>query len=154
MTPVFHRDFEGSDDPAGRNQLERLGPLIPIQVAIPASATTQYESSQLKTSSPVNGFALFDTGASRTCVDESVLIGLGLIATGTVRIAIPSGRSRRSRYYAGLSFPDCPLPNRDPFEVTGVDLQGSNYIALIGRDLMRDMLLMYDGVGARITFAF
>lgn len=152
--PVFHRDFESTHDDSAPNHLQRGGPLIPIQVEMPSAVTLEHAKSQKEIPFPITGFALLDTGASRTCVDESVLLGLDLSPSGAANIATPSGRSRRLRYFAKLSFPDCPLPDRYPIEVTGVDLRSRSYIALIGRDLMRDMLVIYDGPGARVTFAF
>ena len=57
-------------------------------------------------------------------------------------------------YTCMLQYPSCPLPDMENRPVVGVDLTGQNYIALIGRDILRDMILIYDGPGATVTFAF
>ena len=89
-----------------------------------------------------------------TCVDESVLKGLGLVPVRTIDLSTPSGSSQTGVYTCALSFPGCPLPDFDPSFVAGVQLQDQNYVALVGRDILKNMILIYDGPGAPITFAF
>ena len=153
--PTFSRNFinskSGTPDP---NHLERVGPRLPVEVSISGVLASQYTKDQRAIPPPVSGFALFDSGASNTCIDEGVLSQLGLAAQDNIDISTPSEKSVRSRYIAKVSFPDCPLSDIDPAVVIGVVLRNQGYIALLGRDLMRDMLVIYDGPGARVTFAF
>ena len=158
--PIFHRDFvnqKGADARGTFNpeHLAKVGPRLPVQIGIPDSLATVYSEHGTTIPGSVDGYALFDTGASITCVDESVLCRLALSPVGTTNVATPSNPSAvRNTYTCALYFPGCPLPDLDPSFVVGVELRTQGYIALIGRDILRDMVLIYDGPGARITFAF
>ena len=103
---------------------------------------------------PFDGYALFDTGASVTCVDEGVLRDLGLSPVGMTSMSTPSGGSKANTYACALYFPGSPLPDIELSFVVGVQLKNQGYVGLIGRDLLSNMILIYYGPGARITFAF
>ena len=157
--PIFHRNFVHPSDSARPGEanpehLQRVGPSLPVQIAIPDRLASIYADNGQAIPTPREGFALFDTGASATCVDESVLRGLGLEPIQTAGISTPSGRSEANAYACALYFPGNPLPDMELSFVLGVQLQNQGYSALIGRDLLRDMILIYDGPGARITFAY
>ena len=153
--PTFSRSFINSENgTADPKHLERVGPRLPVEISLSGALASQYTKGHHKIPQPASGFALFDSGASSTCVDESILSQLGLMAQDTIDISTPSGRSKRSRYTAKVSFPGCPLPDIDPAIVIGLELRNQGYIALLGRDLMRHMIMIYDGPGARVTFAF
>ena len=157
--PTFHRNFTyaSGSDMAGLHSSEhlaRVGPRLRVQVAVPESLAAALNERGEDVSGPEEGFALFDTGASATCADESVLLRLGLSPVDTLRIATPSGTSVASVYVCALYFPGSQMPDLNEVFVIGAQLQNQNYAVLIGRDILKDMILIYDGPGARITFAY
>ncbi len=157
--PVFHRDFVEAGSGEGRgvsrpDHLANVGPRLPVQIGITEKLASALAARGQPIPAPVEGYALFDTGASRTCADESVLKSLGISPVETIALSTPSGSSEASIYTCALYFPAHPLPDVDPTFVAGVQLQDQDCIALIGRDIMRSMILIYDGPGARVTFAF
>ena len=151
--PIFHRNFLSKGD-FNPKHLERVGPRLRVQIGVPDALAALYTQKDQAIPSSDLGFALFDTGASMTCVDEGILVEMGLHPVRVQRVSTPSGDSELNCYPCRLSFPGCPLPDIDPSIVVGAKLQKQGYAALIGRDLLRDMILIYDGPGARVTFAF
>ena len=110
--PIFHRDFvnqKGADARGTFNpeHLAKVGPRLPVQIGIPDSLATVYSEHGTTIPGSVDGYALFDTGASITCVDESVLCRLALSPVGTTNVATQSNPSAEYLYlcivFPGLS---------------------------------------------------
>ena len=158
--PISYRNFVNAADapqsPGAINpeHLADVGPRLPVQVAIPDNLAVALTGRGAPLPAPVDGYAVFDTGASVTCVDESILTGLGVSPTGSIDMSTPAGITKANTYACALHFPARPMPNADPIFVVGTQLQQMGYAVLIGRDFLSNMVLIYDGPGARITFAF
>ncbi len=88
--------------------------------------------------------ALIDTGASESCIDEQLAqqLQLPLINT-TVRSGI-GGSITLNVYLAHITIPSIVV---EYGQFTGVHLQAGSQLhkALIGRKLLDDVLLVYDG---------
>jgi hypothetical protein len=111
--------------------------------------------------SPKPGLALIDTGASSTCVDETMVTDLGVQPVDVVKISTPSGTDQRSVYPASLAFPGTNLPSIDFPRLIGVDLSsqaiaGTNdpMVALFGRDLLRMFVLVYNGPAGMYSLSY
>lgn len=111
---------------------------------------------------PVSGVALIDTGATATCVHEPVLQQLGLNPIGTIDSGTAAGLTQHKLYPARLEFPADGI-DREFNSVAGVNLAGQAVIlggathpiiALIGRDVLSDWILIYNGVGGVVTISF
>lgn len=142
--------------------LQQLGPLIPIQVEIPAALADKYQQDGTPIPNPVGGLALIDTGATTSCVNEGVFQQLGVQPVGVRTLGHAAGKATRSTYAARLTFPGTPLPSMDFSEMIGVDLAGQlpaatsfgTMIALIGRDILARCVMFYNGSEGRFTIAF
>jgi predicted aspartyl protease len=154
--PVFHRNFlEKSANTPSPEHLRNVGPRLPVEIAIPDTLATALSQKGETLPAPVSGYALFDTGASITGIDEEVLKQLGLNPIGITNISTPSdGQVEAALYPAKITFPTTPMPTFNFTSVVGIKLKNQGYLALIGRDFMSGMIVIYDGVGARVTFAF
>jgi hypothetical protein len=106
--------------------------------------------------------ALIDTGASNTRVHEPILKALGLNPIGSMTSGTAAGPTQHSLYPVRLEFPADHI-DREFDSVVGVDLSGQvanlstgpePIIALIGRDVLRDWILIYNGIGGVISIAF
>ena len=97
---------------------------------------------------------MIDTGASVTAVEESVLLALGLLATDIVETTVPGGQSLQPLYACDVSFPGTPIPTIPVNPVVGIRLAGLRYFALIGRDLLQQCQLTYNGAEGFWTLAF
>jgi len=109
----------------------------------------------------VNVSALVDTGASCTCIDPSVLNQLGLTPTGSIQINTPStGAQPASANQYDVSLVILTAANLAPLihatmpvvETELVSMQG--FHVLLGRDVLRGCLLVYDGQNGLFSLAY
>jgi predicted aspartyl protease len=88
--------------------------------------------------------ALIDTGASESCIDEQLAQQLQLPLIDTTITSGIGGSVTLNMYLAHISIPELVT---EYGQFTGVHLQGGGQFhrALIGRKLLDDVLLVYDG---------
>jgi hypothetical protein len=107
-------------------------------------------------------YALLDTGASCSAVDQSVLDSLGLTPTGEAEILTPSTGSTPHKaftydvqigIFAGRPGDMHYISN--PIQVTATDLfAGQGIHVLIGRDILANCILQYNGADELFTLAY
>jgi hypothetical protein len=109
---------------------------------------------------PVPVLALIDTGAQATAVDPAALtavIGLGIQPTRFVFVNLSGAGTQPSAEYAvGLAVGPTATGKKPIFAVRSQlviaqDLAPLGYQAIIGRDLLAQCLLIYDGPGNSVT---
>lgn len=110
---------------------------------------------------PINIQGLIDTGASNTCVDPAVLTALGLTPTGSTMMNTPSTGAQAvpvDTYDISLvvyaAQPHSPLIHHTIPVVCSELLASQGFHALIGRDILKSCLLMYDGQSGIFSLAF
>ena len=99
------------------------------------------------------GRALVDTGASVCGVDEAAAVRLGLQPVGQTNISGVAGSRIHNIYVAKVTFPGTPIPALD-LTLAGLDLAGQKLLLLIGRDILRFCVLIYNGPLGCYTLAF
>jgi hypothetical protein len=105
--------------------------------------------------------ALVDTGASCTCVDPSFMAKLGLTPTGSVPVNTPSTGGTphvAHQYDAGLIVPGA-LQDHTPLifptiAIVSAELLVQGIDALIGRDILSNCVLNYNGTAGYFTLAY
>ena len=110
---------------------------------------------------PEIGFALIDTGAASSCVNQPVLAKLGLNPIGQTQVGTAGGPQQRSVYTARFEFPGFPLPSMNFTRLIGVDLSSQfmggdptkPIVALIGRDVLQRAVFIYNGSAGSFTIA-
>lgn len=133
------------------------GPLLEVEVNIPQPLINLLSSQNKPIPPPQPGVALIDTGASRTCVELTVLSGLGINPIGITNVGTAGGTTPCQLFPARLSFPALSM-TVDFGSVISVNLQGQTVdgnpiIALIGRDVLSRGLFIYSGNGGFFTLA-
>lgn len=102
--------------------------------------------------------ALIDTGASCTCIDPHVLKALSLTPTGVIPVHTPSTGSTphlASQYDIDLVLLNPRLNlTIGAIPVTEANLRVQGIDALIGRDVLANCLLVYDGQSGIFNLAF
>ncbi|MCH8164486.1 MAG: retroviral-like aspartic protease family protein [Planctomycetes bacterium] len=104
--------------------------------------------------------ALIDTGASVTVLDTAIVRKLSLMATGTISFQTPStGETPHvSNQYDVSILLVSPIAKRatgfDNIPVIEADLSAQGLQALLGRDILRQCLFVYDGVAGLFSLAF
>lgn len=153
--PLFSRHWlHASTNQPDPQQLHVSGPALQIQIEVPDELAALFSKQGNVIPQPQTGTALIDTGASFTAVDERVLRQLALVPVGSQPVSTPSGQSVRALYPCKITFPGTPIPSLPFNAIIGCDLTGFGHVALIGRDLLRHFLLVYNGPEGHWTLAF
>jgi hypothetical protein len=140
--------------------LMTTGPLIQIQIEIPAALAAIMQAANQPIPAPVDGMALIDTGATITSIHAPILTGLGINPVGVANVGTAGGPQQQSTYPARFSFPGTPLPGFEMAQVIGCDLTGQTVlnqrqlIALIGRDVLANAILVYNGSAGMFSLSF
>lgn len=105
---------------------------------------------------PVKGQALIDTGATFSAVDEAVIMGLGVPPVGRIHSGTAGGQVKMNQYPTRFTFNNLGGVSLafEATRATGVKLTGQGFIALIGRDVLANMLFLYNGVMGTVTLGF
>jgi len=107
---------------------------------------------------PLTLRALIDTGASQTAIDLQCVQALGLIRRGstTLYVASLAGTPQTfDEYEVNLTFPHSQAALTLftlPVVASSLMLQG--FEVLLGRDVLKNCLLIYDGQAGAYTLAF
>jgi len=123
--------------------LKSIGPIIEV-VVYPPLPLFQHFRKEGKTPPSRKVIALIDTGASVSCIDESVAVDLGLVARDVIPVLTPSGVSMQKQYDLGIGLPNL-TQNIIPVLSPGADLTNQPYRALLGRDILSYCTLIYNG---------
>ena len=101
---------------------------------------------------PTPGRALIDTGATFSAIDDAVIRALGVNPINVVQGGTAKGPALQFIYPARFIFTGLGWT----FEfsrATGVNLAGTGYVALVGRDVLALMNMVYNGPLGTVTLA-
>jgi len=154
--PVF--DFFHWNQQQG-DTLTDSGPLIQVVVSMPAALEEFCTKKGYQIPAPIPGYALIDTGASATAVDEDILQQLSVVPIDLMPTATPSGDGKSFVYPAKITFPGLNLTDLAMGRVIGSKLKwqtidNKEIIMLLGRDLLRYFLMIYNGPGSTLTLSY
>jgi hypothetical protein len=139
-------------------QIAAGGPLIDVLVGVSIPRQRALHAAGLPVPPAVQIRALIDTGASCTCIDPSVPLRLGLAPTGIAPMHTPSTGNQphmANQYDVSLVLlhPKLNLTHQTvPVAESQLALQGIQ--GLLGRDILRNCLFIYDGQNGSFTLAF
>lgn len=135
-----------------------LGPVLDILigVSVPRETALKTAGQQVPQHQVVRG--LIDTGASITAVDPAILTALALAPTGQTTITTPSTGTQPhtcNQYDVRIVLPHPALS----FTIAALGVIQSTLLnqgigALIGRDVLANCLLTYDGRASIFILAF
>lgn len=130
----------------GLNTLAKDGPTVEVEISITTILQQNFQAKDLAIPTPVKGTALIDTGATISCIDDTVASKLGINPTGQINSGGMAGSSKRNLYPAKLTI--LAGNQRWQFESTGVigvNIIYMGLIALIGRDFLSKGIMVYNG---------
>lgn len=140
-------------------QITAGGPILDFAIGVsgPRAEALQKSNEVVPPSMKIRG--LIDTGASSTCVDPTCLDALGLSPTGQVPIHTPSTEAGTPKIHRQF---DISLTLMHPgisytFKTLAVvesHLVHQGYHALIGRDVLKNCLFVYNGDEETFSLAF
>ena len=133
--------------------LEKKGPIIQIQLSLSLAATEIYVDQGLIIPQPLSGLALIDTGADQSCIDEGVIEQMNLQAIDEVMVCSFEKEEEKSRYPIRMEFVGTDIGMDIPVIGKPIKAIRPKITALIGRDILRHCLLVYNGTTGYITIA-
>ncbi len=96
--------------------------------------------------------ALWDTGATCSCISNDVVKQLALIPTGKVNISTPSGVSERNTYLVDLNLPNNVTIN--DLVVADSEIGSQSIGMLIGMDIINQGDFSVSNYAEKTTFTF
>ena len=137
------------------------GPVLTVVIGVSVARGDALMTAGQPVPAGISARALIDTGASCTCVDPSILAKLALTPTGTVSVHTPStgpAAHLAEQYDVSLIIPGAGahhVPLALPaIPVMAADLSVQGIDSLIGRDVLRDCIFIYNGSVGLFTIAF
>lgn len=98
--------------------------------------------------SSVEGWGLIDTGASTSCIAQSVVMKLGTLAVGQKGVRVRSGRDgliTRQVYRASIVMTRLPDLSHPKIALLDPTLDDMRIQALIGHDILKQFKFCLDG---------
>ncbi len=136
------------------------GPLLDVNINASIERLRALQDSGQPIPNAITVKGLVDTGASTTCIDTSVVEALGLETKGDVAVITPSTGDQpidvdyydiTAMIFAGMDQP--PLLNATLL-VAELPIQNQGFQAIIGRDLLSECVLIYNGATEQYTLSF
>lgn len=89
--PIYNQHYMKPGQIHDPVALAGAGPILQVEVNLPQALINLLSSQNKPIPASSPGFALIDTGASRTCVDSLVLSNLGISPIGVVTMGTAGG---------------------------------------------------------------
>ena len=138
--------------PESPEGLLKEGPRLEVRFLISSGLEDKYKAEGKPLPEPVVVNALIDTGASVSVIQKSIPEKLGLTPVGVTNICTPSSKDHQCyQYFMRMHIPTHQLTYEGIF--IGAPLDGQNISCLIGRDILKDGMLIYIGVSNLFTFS-
>ena len=129
--------------------LMHFGPRVQVSIGVHDHFAKRLASEGKPIPSSISGDAMIDTGATTTTIDISVAKSLNLSQSGTVQAGGIGGASKGFRAACSVDIKGLKvsIPRAHCHQLP----QSANFIALIGRDILRHMVLKCDGINGTVT---
>lgn len=95
--------------------------------------------------------ALVDTGATNSCIDASLAASLGLPVVDRGAVAGIGGPMQVNVHLAQIYLPDFEMTFYGMLDGVHLKAGGQNVDALLGQDLLRHFVMVYDGRTGSVT---
>jgi predicted aspartyl protease len=159
--PILHTQLAGQGKtPDGKLfqvppavELQQRGPVVQVAVTLQESMVTALTQQGKPIPHPVDGWALLDTGASNTCVDEEEAEKMKLPVIGVGSMSSAShAKSPSNIYPIQIEVTGFPIRFQSP-RTMGAALKEMGLLLLIGRDLLQYCTPFYNGATGQITLS-
>lgn len=136
----------------GLEDLQRDGPIIDVHFFISSELEKKYLEEKKALPEPVVVKALIDTGASACVLRKEIPEKLGLTPIGITKICTPSTKDHECyQYFMRMVIPAQNVTYEGIF--ISAPLDGQEIEGLIGRDVLKNGILIYIGYANQFTLS-
>lgn len=146
--PIIEAGLSKEDGTADNNRLIVYGPTVTVSVDHFFADEASQEDAEYETV-----YALVDTGAAESCIDEVLAQKLGLPAVDMQTISGVGGAEEYTVYMAKINALELGFTQYGRF--AGVHLLDGDqpHKALLGRTFLQNTIMIYDGLRSQVTIA-
>jgi predicted aspartyl protease len=157
--PTHNQFFYDQNKQLSPQVMVMAGAVLQVEILIEATLAEHLITQNQVVPPPIGGWALIDTGATRTAIDKSVVKHLGISPIDRVTLSTAHGKREAGVYACRMKFTSPVLPEVTASRATEVDLAGQSVgdktiIALIGRDLLSSCVFVYNGTTGHFSISF
>ena len=132
--------------------IQQIGAVVEV-VLMPPMSFLQVTGIKQTEAKATKVLAMIDTGATCTVIRKDIAASLGLSPVGTTLINTPSSTNVTCyQFNISMVFPN--NLNLASIVVTEAPLQGQHIQCLIGRDVLKNTILIYTGYDNSFTLSF
>ena len=131
--------------------LQLRGPILQVSITIEQNAGKGLVAQGKTLPTPKSGLALIDTGASNTCVDEQAAKDLGLPVIDVANMQSASHEKHECNIYPVQII--TPIVTLNAPRAMGAALAPQGLLVLIGRDVLQNCNLFYNGPMGQFTLS-
>jgi hypothetical protein len=144
-------------------QAPAIGRIIQVTVGLPPALEQYCLKNQITIPAPIAGYALIDTGASASAVHEQIFTDFGVQPIDHIQTDTPHTKGQYSFVYpAKIQFPTLNLTGSAMWpwmRVVGAELKWKTWddkeiIMLMGRDILKHFLMVYNGIHSDVTLSY
>ncbi len=144
--------FRDSPFQSGAEKLALDGPTLLVDIGF--DPKYKYAASGLKLKSDIMQVpALVDTGAALSCIDNKLARSLGLPLVDHREFLSLTGEGGLNAYLAHIAIPSLSFFQHGIFFGVPLFKRPPYFRAVLGRTLLRDMVLVYDGPTGSVRIA-
>jgi predicted aspartyl protease len=133
--------------------LQQRGPIVQVAVTVQQAFATALAQEGKPVPQPVMGYAVIDTGASNTCIDDETArsMNLPVIDVGVIHSA-SHAQTPSNIYPVQIEIVGFRI-NFQSARTMGAALKEQGLLMLLGRDLLERCTLFYNGLTGQITLS-
>ncbi len=134
------------------SNLHEIGPVFDVAIAIPEELSIRFVKDKMAVPMPVKVSAMIDTGADCSVVTPEIMRSLGIHPIDWVPV-ITAGRPEQTcpLYCARIIFSN--NISIETSEIIGASLYNPSIQCLLGRDVLKSCLFIYNGQDEIITLS-
>ena len=149
--PTANLVYNAGGGSAGPDALERYGPTLYVHIGYDPSYDP--ERSVRPRLPDESRLALLDTGASQSCIDESLALELGLPVFERRQLGGVHGLQEVNFYPGQIYVPALRHTISGVFAGVRLRASGQPHFALIGRNFLRHFTMTYEGRTGTVTLS-
>ena len=144
--------FVDGPEGSGADLLQRVGPTLIVRVSIGAPHPVLSSPRPPDVGVTVAQVpALIDTGASESCIDQDLADQLALTLVDRRIVSGAGGRHDLNVYLAEIDIPGLLVKQYGLFTAVRLAEGGAIHRVLLGRTLLRELVVIYDGRRGVVT---